>query len=184
MSVLYLPGFLSVLLYFFSVFLSLSGFSYWMSESPGPLHHGQPGWGPGSWPWPVDLQHGGCGHWEGGCFAPTHPAAFSTLPCECLPSFPKTPICPWLTVYDPGFLLSHHKIILILPLPVCILPPYMGCFPDKEVSTLTFYIPSSPAFKMLCCSTHLPWSSAQWEHWIELWGEERPSQICTPAFYP
>ena len=94
LSVLYLPGFLSILLYFFSLFLSLSGFSYWMSESPGRLHHGQPGWGPGSWPWPVDLQHGGCGHWEGGCFAPTHTAAFSTLPCECLPSFPKTPIWP------------------------------------------------------------------------------------------
>lgn len=148
MSVLYLPGFLSVLLYFFSVFLSLSGFSYWMSESPGPLHHGQPGWGPGSWPWPVDLQHGGCGHWEGGCFAPTHPAAFSTLPCECLPSFPKTPICPWLTVYDPGFLLSHHKIILILPLPVCILPPYMGCFPDKCLPSLFTF--SAPQLSKCC----------------------------------
>lgn len=116
LSVLYLPGFLSILLYFFSLFLSLSGFSHWMSESPGPLHHGQPGWGPGLWPGPVDLQRGGCGHWEGGCFAPTHPAAFSTLPCECLPLFPKTPLCPWLTVCNPGFLLGHQNHPHLVPL--------------------------------------------------------------------
>lgn len=84
----------SSLYFFISLFLSLLGFSHWISEYPGPLHHGHPGWGPGSWPRPVDLQHGGCGHWEGRCFAPTHSAAFSTLPCECLPPFPKTPMCP------------------------------------------------------------------------------------------
>lgn len=89
----------------FFLFLSLSGFSHWITVYPGPLHHGQSGWGPGSWPGPADLQHGGCGHWEGRCSTPTHPAAFSTLPCEYLP-----PLCaPWLTVYDPGFLVGHHK---------------------------------------------------------------------------
>ena len=129
LSVLYLPGFLSILLYFFSLFLSLSGFSHWMSEFPGPLHHGQPGWGPGLWPGPVDLQRGGCGHWEGGCLAPTHPAAFSALPCECLPPFPKIPYAlDWLyVILDSSWVI---KIILIWPLPVSVFATYMGYFPD------------------------------------------------------
>lgn len=171
----WLPVHSTVLLF---LFLSLSGFSHWISEYPGPLHHGQPGWGPGSWPGAIDLQHGSCGHWKRRCFAPTHPAAFSTLPCECLPSLLKTPMCPSLTVYDPGFLVGYHKTILILLLPVSILPTHMGCFPLP----LLLRLPAPQLSKCCVSLLVLLWPSAQWEHWIELGGEERPSQICTPAF--
>lgn len=88
LRVLYLPGFPPILLPFSPLCLSSPGVSHQSSESAGLFHHGGPG--PGSGPRPADLQHGGRGHWEGGCSAPTHTAAFSTLPRECLPSLPPS----------------------------------------------------------------------------------------------
>ena len=126
-----------------------------MSESPGPLHHGQPGWGPGLWPGPVDLQRGGCGHWKGGCFAPTHPTAFSTLPCECLPTFPKTPLCHWLTVCYPGFLLGHQNHLYLAPPCLCTCNLH-GMFSRLGSVCPYFLYSASPASKILCCSQHLP----------------------------
>lgn len=152
-SVLYLPGVLSILLCFFSLFFSLSGFSHWISEYPGPLHHGQSGPGPGSGP--VDLQHGGRGHWEGGCSAPTHTAAFSTLPCECLPSLPKPPKCPWLTVMILDFSWAIMKPSY-LALACLYAPSSHGVFSRQGRVYPYFSQPSSQAFKMLCCSPHYP----------------------------
>lgn len=163
-----------------SLFLSSSGVSHRISEYPGRFHHGQPG--PGSGPRPVDLQHGGCGHWEGGCSAPTHPAAFTTLPRECLPSLPRPPRCPWLPVCEPG--VSWAVMEPSLPcssLSLCTQLPRMFSRPGSVY--LTSQSPGSPTSTILCCSPFLVWPFAQQEHGIEL-GGDTPLDLCSSIFSP
>lgn len=179
LRVLYLPGFLPILLHFSPLFLSSSGVSHRISEYPGLFHHGRPGPGPG--PRPADLQHGGRGHWEGGCSAPTHTAAFTTLPRECLPCLPGLPV-PRLAGSDPGCLLGHHETILLLLLPVSVHPAHMGVLQARRCLPWLFTVLAPQLSKGRVAPLFSSGPSLSRSMGLS-WGET-PSCICTPAFSP